>query len=516
MQKKKFNLSGPFAIVLAVLVLLIFVPVNLIVSYYDKVYDMTPTGRYTLNDKTVQLLDSVDDKDIDVYYLSELRYLQDAPEYLSLYHTLTQLDARDNITLHCIDPDKDVDDIKTLDPTGILGASEADVFVKCGDVVKKVEHDRIFQKIDGVMHYDGEELISGAINTVTKGSLPTIYFLTGHGEKSIYTTPNDPDSGYAELTGYGKFAQMLFAKNYDVKELDLSKGNAIPDNAAIIYLAGPSKDLSADEFLLLDEYLENGGKMSFLLGPSDTEGRFLNIENLLKKYGILMDYNKVTETNPSNQFYNRENQQDPSFMRVDFIDNSQNEAFTEDLTSEMIMLIDNGAYNPGISNTRSFTEIPEDSFANAGSVEVSPMIANSPDRSNLTTETYTTKSEAMGGDADTAKDAEETLSNVELNYAYYSYNKLNGSKIIVFGSNDIVDTEEMCPTTSGTQNLVLWTNTWLYDADDSLGVGSKLNSYDYMKFPSREKAESTIALIVIFPLVVAIVGIAVWLKRRHA
>ena len=175
MKKKKFDLSGPFAFILAILVLLIFVPVNLIAGYYDKVYDMTPNKKYTLNEKTVQLLDETKDKEIDIYYLGKLQDLKDNPEYLSLYHTLTELDARDNITLHCIDPDKDVETASSLDPTGILGVSELDIFVKCGTVIKKAQAERIFQKVDGIQHYDGEELISGALKTVTNGSfLPFI------------------------------------------------------------------------------------------------------------------------------------------------------------------------------------------------------------------------------------------------------------------------------------------------------------------------------------------------------
>ena len=52
MEKKKINFSGAAAFIIAVLVLVVFVPINLIVGYYDKVYDMTPTKRYTLNEKT--------------------------------------------------------------------------------------------------------------------------------------------------------------------------------------------------------------------------------------------------------------------------------------------------------------------------------------------------------------------------------------------------------------------------------------------------------------------------------
>ena len=69
MKKKKMNLSGTVALITALLVLIIFIPINLIVSYYDKGFDMTPSGKYTLNEKTVQLLDETADKKIDIYCL---------------------------------------------------------------------------------------------------------------------------------------------------------------------------------------------------------------------------------------------------------------------------------------------------------------------------------------------------------------------------------------------------------------------------------------------------------------
>ncbi|MBQ6181589.1 MAG: GldG family protein [Ruminococcus sp.] len=516
MNKKKLNLSGPFAFILAILVLLIFVPVNLIVKYYDKVYDMTPSKRYTLNQKTVDLLDETKDKEIDVYYLSKLQYLQDNPEYLSLYHTLTQLDARDNITLHCIDPDKDVATAQMLDPTGIIGMGKSDVFVKCGDVIKRVEEARIFQKVNGVLHYDGEELISGAIKTVTKGSLPTVYFLTGHGEKSIYAVDNDESSGYGTEHGFGMYARQLFAKNYDVKELDLDKAGTIPANAAIITLAGPEKDLTAKEAELISEYLDNGGSVSFLIGPSETEGRFKNIEKILDKFGIQMDYNVVKENNPICQFENRDYVKDPTFLRVEFVDNTGAENdYTEDLTSELIMLIDNGAYTPGVSNTRSFYLMDEYSFADASTTEVGYLFTNTPDPSNKDEAKYTTDSQAMGGDKTTVEEA-DGLDEKELALGVYGYNKATGGKIVALGSKDMVDADEMWPTTGGVQALTLFSNTWLYDADDSLGVGTKINSYDYMQFSSAGKAKATIAILIIFPLAVAVIGVLVWLKRRHA
>lgn len=76
--------------------------------------------------------------------------------------------------------------------------------------------------------YAGEDLIAGAIKICTSGSLPTVYFLTGHGEKSI------EDS-------YKIYADQLRSNNYDVKELNLDEASSMPENAKIVYLAWPSE-----------------------------------------------------------------------------------------------------------------------------------------------------------------------------------------------------------------------------------------------------------------------------------
>ncbi|MDE6093064.1 MAG: GldG family protein, partial [Ruminococcus sp.] len=118
MQKKKFNFSGILAIVISILILLIAVPINLIFSYSDKVYDMTPAGKYTLNQKTVQLLDEISDKQIEIYYLYDysLSTFQNAPEFLPLYHTLDELSKRDNVTLITFNPNEEADRAAALDP----------------------------------------------------------------------------------------------------------------------------------------------------------------------------------------------------------------------------------------------------------------------------------------------------------------------------------------------------------------------------------------------------------------
>ncbi len=222
MEKKRSDFSGAFAVVLALLILLIFVPVNMIFSFKDKVFDMTPTGKYTLNPITRQLLDDTADKQIDVYFLSQLNDLQEVPKYLPLYHTLTELEKRDNITLTCFDPDKDVEMAESLDPSGILGVNPADIFVRCGDVTKKIDFIRCFPTdSNGILMYNGEELIAGAIQLCTSGNLPVVYFLTGYSDKTL-------------MDNYSIYREDIMKDNYSVEELDLSTVDEVPSNTAII------------------------------------------------------------------------------------------------------------------------------------------------------------------------------------------------------------------------------------------------------------------------------------------
>jgi len=501
MEKKKLNFSGTIAIVIALLTLVIFVPINLIVNYYDKVYDMTPNKRYTLNEKTAQLLNETSDKDIDVYFLSKKEYFRDAPEFLSLYHTLSQLEKRPNIDVTYFEPDADASLANDLSNDGLLKVQNGDIFVRCGDITKRIDHAKIFQTTsDGTFQYAGEELIAAAIETCTNGSLPTIYFLQGHGEKSI-------------TDSYEIYAKQLKTNNYDVQEIDLSETKAIPGNAKIIYIAGPQKDISDDELKLLKDYLTAGGALSMLLAPTDTEGRFRNIEDLLGDYGIEMDYNIVTETSAANQLQDKNYEQNENFIRVEYP--AATGDYTEDLTSELNYLVENGEYIAGLAGTRSFALMSEVTFENSANVEVSPIIRNVATYDSDGNQKFTTKSTPMGGD-DVTKAEAEKHSDEQLDFGYYALDRVTGAKLIVTGSTDIIDKDVIAPSLSASQMLLTFSNTWLYDSDISMGIGNKLNSYDSMTFKDASHAKRVLASMIIIPTALAVIGVAVWLKRRHS
>ena len=105
----------------------------------------------------------------------------------------------------------------------------------------------------------------------------------------------------------------------------------------------------------------------------------------------------------------------------------------------------------------------------------------------------------------------------------YTVDSIQGSVLkasrLMIKSKDLIpykDIDKVYPTISGTQYLAIFSNTWLYDTDIDMGIGNKSNSYDIMRFPDAPEAESVLRIFTIVPIVIALIGVAVWLKRRYA
>jgi ABC-type uncharacterized transport system involved in gliding motility auxiliary subunit len=85
-----------------------------------------------------------------------------------------------------------------------------------------------------------------------------VYFLTGHGERSI------DESGQET---YSLLKRTLESKNYSVSSLNLLAENKVPQDAKVIVVAGPRVPLAQSEVDLLSEYVGNGGALVVMQEP---------------------------------------------------------------------------------------------------------------------------------------------------------------------------------------------------------------------------------------------------------
>jgi len=119
-----------------------------------------------------------------------------------------------------------------------------------------------------------QDLVS-AILISTGEQQKVVYFTTGHGERDS----EDADEGSA---GYGFARRGLLGDNYLVRTINLKQVAAVPADAAVLIIAGPSGGFLVDERDILEEYLRSGGKAIFLLDDAVTP----QLNTLLNKWGI--------------------------------------------------------------------------------------------------------------------------------------------------------------------------------------------------------------------------------------
>lgn len=124
----------------------------------------------------------------------------------------------------------------------------------------------------------GESEISAVLKKMT-ADVPLVAFINVSGSREI-SRPGDRDYGAFSIEKYSRAA--LVNQGFDVCEINLDAGEAIPDNVSIIVLGDPRREMSESARTAIEEYLDRGGNM-FLL--TDT-GRQDNINGLLSRFGI--------------------------------------------------------------------------------------------------------------------------------------------------------------------------------------------------------------------------------------
>jgi len=133
-----------------------------------------------------------------------------------------------------------------------------------------------------------EEALTNAIRRLLKPEVKKVYFLTGHGER----TPQN-----RERTGFSNAGKALENEGYKVEELNLLTKAEVPQDAAVVVVAGPNKPLFPNEVAALKTYLVGGGRILLLLAPFQDAG----LKDFLTGYGVglndgmILDMNQLTQ-----------------------------------------------------------------------------------------------------------------------------------------------------------------------------------------------------------------------------
>lgn len=117
------------------------------------------------------------------------------------------------------------------------------------------------------VQFDGDGLLTSAINTVTTDANHTVYTMTGHGELEL------PESLTSIIS---KSNLTLGASPVNIET------NGIPEDCELIICNTPKTDLTDKELDILLDYLANGGKVTMVYDQPE----LANFEKLINAYGL--------------------------------------------------------------------------------------------------------------------------------------------------------------------------------------------------------------------------------------
>ncbi|HYE89315.1 MAG TPA: Gldg family protein, partial [Vicinamibacterales bacterium] len=103
-----------------------------------------------------------------------------------------------------------------------------------------------------------EQDITNALIKAVTGTTRKVYFTQGHGEKDIASS---------DRTGYSTAAEAMKQDNFAVESLVLIQQKAVPEDATILVIAGPTTDFFPPEIEALNAYVAKGGKVMVMLDP---------------------------------------------------------------------------------------------------------------------------------------------------------------------------------------------------------------------------------------------------------
>lgn len=242
---------GANSLLMVLLFVCILVIVNFLASRHSVRWDLSENQNFSLSPQTHRIIRSLPrDVKITVFTREKDPGYQSYKERLDSYRQ-----ASPKITVEFVDPERQP---KIAQAYGISRTDTA--------IFESGEH-------QARVTTPSEAELTGGLIRVSKSSKKRVLFLEGHGERSLDDR---------ERTGFFVAREALTKQGYDVGTLSLLKETAVPDNTAILVLAGPQRSVTTEEQDRIYTYVQQGGHLLLLIDPNTQA----DLNPLLKRWGL--------------------------------------------------------------------------------------------------------------------------------------------------------------------------------------------------------------------------------------
>jgi ABC-2 type transport system permease protein len=457
---------GSYSAAISLLVLVVVIVLNLVVSSIPATYtkfDTTTSSLFTLSEQTEQVLAGLD-TDVTIYIIAE-----NGSEDSYVTSLLEQYTAR---TSHLKVVTKD----PVLYPN--FASQYTDESLATGSLIvessqrsKVVPYSDLYEYTINYYTYsytasefDGENEITSAIDYVVSDTLPTAYYLTGHGETELSTT----------LLTY------VEDDNITLESLSLVSQDAVPDDAQCVLIVAPTTDLSADEAAALKAYLEDGGNLFLLTNCAYTD--LPNLMEVMAYYGVAPEEGIVMEGSASNRLRNY-----PHYL----LPNIESHTITSALTEGNYYVLAPVAHAiTTLSDVRS-------------SLSITDLLTTSDSAYLKSIDTTTTEKEDgdPSGPFSIGVAITEDHDDVE-------------TQLVWLACDNILNSQMDSMVSGANTDLFLACLGWMCGSENAISIHSKSLSVSYLTVPDAAANGWSVLYIFIIPVVLLICGAVVMVRRR--
>ena len=476
--KKNWIIDGTKTFVLVLLIIAVFVAITCGMQSLDLTpLDFTQEKLFTLTDESKERVKNID-KDVNIYFVG---YSDDDSD-LSLAKQYKS--ANERITAEAVDAESRPD---LAEKYGIESGSSG-IIVECGD------RSKVLTSSD-LVTYDSstyetisiaEEKLTSAILSVTTDDIPKVYFLEGYSDFTL---------------DYNMYYLSVYLQN-EIMKVDtlniLSTGN-VPEDCDTLVITSPSKDFDDVAKTAIIDYINRGGNILWLNAAMSISMDLPNVNEVLALYGVNpFEVGIIRETDSSRMV---SGSPDLIFPNLGYSE------ITEDLYSDGVIFVNATKVN-----------INEDGLEDLN-VTRTDLATTSESAYFRTNFENTTTSVADGEETDSF------VIGAELEKTITEANEETGesavtSTLVIYGENYFISDYQLTENSqypaiqlAYNKDLVLNSLAYLSDREEDITARKSTGTVTY----TATEQQDTVVRIIIFavPVVIILIGLIVWQKRRR-
>lgn len=462
------------------LVVVVNIIATLLLEKYPLTLDMTSSGKYEISQESIDYVTGIN-RNVSIYVLADESYFSD-PSSTYAYQVGEVLKKysqyNDKVTLSYID----------LETNPGFAAKYPDENFTTADIL--VESDLRTQK------FNWQDLFDISYNNST-GSVSSI---SSHAEETltsalIYVTDENPTK-VVMTEGHGEDAvaglNNLLQKNGFELGTVKTLGAEIDSSTQIVVVAAPMVDFTEAEIKKLDAFLVNGGaygkQVIYIANPS--QAKLPNLEAFLAEWGIGFEDGVTVETDTNRIYYNEYfSIQDSDSIDLEFI--GRTEALKAPILMHNVRPIKVLFEAQNLRSTKVLC-------STYGSSVLAPL--NAPE------------------DWDAANEQKKVFNTIVVGQRETDttdVNEIEHSTVVAFASSDMFASGIGDSDTFGNSQFTVSLLNELTGKESAITVASKDLTGVQLEINATTAIVLGIVFVAVLPLVVLVIGLVVFLRRRN-